>query len=53
MLIYGLKKIQFLLDNPSVAKKLGINARRYIIENFTWEKSAKNFEKILKNFMYE
>jgi len=48
-----IEKIQFLLDNPSVSKIFGKNARRYIIENFTWEKSAKNFEKILKNFMYE
>jgi len=42
-------KIRFLLDNPDVARKLGKNAREFVIETFNWKKIAKNFLKNLSD----
>jgi glycosyltransferase involved in cell wall biosynthesis len=41
-------KIRFLLDNPDVGKRLGMNARNFVIENFDWKKIAGNFSETLK-----
>jgi glycosyltransferase involved in cell wall biosynthesis len=38
-------KIEFLLENPQIAKKLGENAKR-TAEKFTWEKTAERFLEI-------
>jgi len=48
-----IERIRFLLDNSSVAKMLGKNARKFVIEKFSWEKIAKSFNVILKNFIYK
>jgi len=38
-----MKRIQFLLENPDVARELGRNARRYVIETFDWRKISQSF----------
>ena len=36
-------RIRFLLDNPDVARRLGKNAREFVIETFNWRKIAESF----------
>jgi len=36
-------KILMLLDSPSKSKKMGINGRNYVKQNFSWEIITKNF----------
>lgn len=38
------EKIKYLLDNPSVARKMGEFARSYVIKNFSWEKHISCLE---------
>lgn len=38
-------KLQFLLARPKLLNKIGKNARNHAVENWTWEKSAKNLKK--------
>lgn len=38
-----IEKIHFLLDNPSIAKKLGKNARKYVTKKFNWKRIAEDF----------
>lgn len=45
------EKIRFLLDNPSVGKKLGKNARNYVKEKFDWETIAKGFMENLRGVL--
>jgi len=42
------ERIRFVLDNPSVGKKLGQNARKYVTEKFDWQKIVKAFLQKLK-----
>ena len=35
--------ILMLLDSPSKSKKMGINGRNYVKQNFSWEIIAKKF----------
>ena len=45
-------KIAYLLNNPKKVKKLGKNARNYVMENLNSEKMVKNYKEIyikLKN----
>jgi glycosyltransferase involved in cell wall biosynthesis len=46
--------IEYLLDRPDIAKKMGENGRKWIMKNFTWEKCAenleRNFKKVLKKY---
>jgi len=48
-----IKAIDFLLNNPDVARNLGDEAARTIIENYTWVQNAKKtievYEDILKS----
>ena len=37
--------IEYLLDNPDVAAKMGKKGREWIERNFTWEKCAQNLER--------
>lgn len=37
------EKTRFLLDNPSVARKLGKDARKFVTDNFSWKKIAEGF----------
>lgn len=41
------EKIEFLIKNPTVAKKMGMAGRRHVIKNFTWKRHCKQLEKIL------
>ncbi|MDP1719332.1 MAG: glycosyltransferase family 4 protein [bacterium] len=41
--------ILLLLDNPALAGKLGANARRAIVQSWTWEKRAADLSAIYKN----
>jgi len=43
------ERIRFLLDNPSVAKKMGKNARNYMKEKFNWQQIARDFLENLRN----
>jgi len=36
----------YLIKNPKVAKTLAMNARKYVLENLTWEKNVDAVEKI-------
>lgn len=38
-----IEKTHFLLDNPSIAKKLGKNARKFMTKNFSWKRIAEGF----------
>jgi len=38
-----IERISFLLDNPSVGRRLGKKARKYVIEKFDWMKIAEDF----------
>jgi glycosyltransferase involved in cell wall biosynthesis len=44
------EKIGFLLDNPDVARGLGKNARRFVMETFGWRRIAEGFLETLKAF---
>lgn len=46
-----IRKIRFLLDNPSVGRKFGKNAQEFVMETFDWEKIAKSFLKKLRGFL--
>jgi glycosyltransferase involved in cell wall biosynthesis len=34
-------KLQFLMDNPSLAARIGVNGRKFAIANFNWSRSAR------------
>lgn len=42
-------KLEFLLSNEKIRAKMGENARHHIEQNWTWDKSVKNLENILRN----
>jgi len=46
-----IKKIKFFLENEEEAKKMGKEGRKFIIDNFSWEKIAKNFLKAVKKYV--
>lgn len=48
-----IKKIRYLLENPSVARRFGRNAREFVITMFDWKKIAEDFVSSLKSFYYE
>jgi glycosyltransferase involved in cell wall biosynthesis len=48
-----IEKIRYLLDNPSVARRFGRNAREFVIRTFDWRKIAVDFVSNLKSFCYE
>lgn len=43
------EKIYYLVNNPSVAKKMGEFARQRVLDNFTWDKVVKRCLKGYKN----
>jgi len=47
------KKINFLLNNPSYGKKRAIEGRNYIKSKYSWKISAEKIEKILKDYKNE
>ena len=42
-------KIEYLLHNPDYCKKRGYEGRNYVLNRFSWEKSAEKIMKILIN----
>jgi glycosyltransferase involved in cell wall biosynthesis len=42
-----IEKISFLLENPEIAGKMGIAGKKFIEENFSWEKIAEEFKNII------
>lgn len=42
------KAIEYLLDNPEIAQNMGRKGRKWIEQNFTWEKCAENLERNFK-----
>jgi glycosyltransferase involved in cell wall biosynthesis len=47
-----IRKIRFLLDNQEIGKKLGANAREFVLRNFHWNTLAKKFVNILKTYQF-
>jgi|SRR3989344_638309 len=47
------EKINLLLKNPSLARKLGENGRKHVLKNFTWEKSTKKLENLFSELLNE
>ena len=47
-----INEIIYLVDNPEIARKLGQKARKYVLENYTWEKSIviiyKTYQQLLE-----
>jgi glycosyltransferase involved in cell wall biosynthesis len=42
------KKVENLITNPSLRKKIGKNAYEYVKENLSWENYAQQMEKIFE-----
>jgi glycosyltransferase involved in cell wall biosynthesis len=40
------EKLNYLLENPSEIKRIGKNARKFVKDNFSWEKVVKDYEKL-------
>lgn len=47
-----IEKISFLLENPKIAKQMGKAGRKFIEENFNWEKIAHDFQNILNELQF-
>jgi glycosyltransferase involved in cell wall biosynthesis len=45
------KAIEYLIQNPKVAKELGKKARKYVYKNYAFSKLAKKEIKLLKSFV--
>ena len=43
------KKIQYALENPDEAKKMGLLARDRVVENLTWEQVGKRIEMVYES----
>jgi glycosyltransferase involved in cell wall biosynthesis len=43
-----IKKLSILIDSKEKRKEMGINGRKFVEENFSWEKIAKEFLKDLE-----
>jgi glycosyltransferase involved in cell wall biosynthesis len=43
------KQAELLMNNPSLRKKLGENAREYVKSHLSWEKYAQKMENVLEN----
>ena len=46
------EKVIQLLDDEQLAKRLGHNARRTVLDNFTWDKTTMKTEKVYKELLY-
>ena len=42
------RQIELLMNNPKLRKKLGENAYEYVSKNLSWEKYAKNMERVFQ-----
>jgi glycosyltransferase involved in cell wall biosynthesis len=46
------EKILFFLQNPSVAKSMGISARKNVTEKFSWEKTSEKLLEVFTRFVH-
>lgn len=46
------EKVNMLLENDELREKVAKNAKETVVNNFTWEKIASQFEEIYKKFTY-
>jgi glycosyltransferase involved in cell wall biosynthesis len=44
------KAIQYLIENPDIAKKMGENGRKIVIEKYNWKEEEKKLLEIYKSF---
>ncbi len=42
------EKILYLLENPTIARKMGISGRGFVIKNFDWEVIAQKYSAIIE-----
>lgn len=42
------EKMQFIVENPSIAKQMGNNARKHVIKNYSWHSFFKRMDLILE-----
>lgn len=42
--------IRYLAKNPGTAKKMGANGRKYVLDNYSWEKVIPKYMGVLKEF---
>lgn len=42
--------IQYILDNPDESRKIGINGRRRVLDNFTHLEFSNQLDKFLRDF---
>lgn len=45
------EKVQLLIKNPDLAKKMGREGRKWILTNWTWKRKIKNLERLLLGFI--
>ena len=43
-------KIQFFMDNPAKVEEMGINGRKWVVENWSWPLQIKKLEKYLVSY---
>ena len=43
-----IEKLSILIDNEDKRNQMGIAGAKFVKENFSWEKSAKDFEKVIQ-----
>jgi glycosyltransferase involved in cell wall biosynthesis len=42
--------LRFLTGNPGLANKMGANGRRYVLDNFSWDRITQKYVQALKEF---
>ncbi len=45
------KKLSILLKNPELRKKMGENARKTVVENFSWSKTVKDIKAAIESVL--
>ena len=43
----------YLFDNPEIAKEMGQNGRRAVLEEFNWDIEEKNLINLYENIVYQ
>ena len=46
-----LKKLEYLKNNPVARAKLGKNARKTIVDNYSWEKTGKGIKEVIDGLL--
>ncbi len=42
--------LDWLVENPNLAARMGENGRRYVLANFTWEAILNRFENLIRRW---